>query len=520
MVANKRICLIVLILILFFLSSFTFSHYLFNWDASQFAIGLKTFNVFEHQPHPPGYLAFIFVGKIFNVYFNNANFSLTLISFIFSLLALIYLFLLVSLTFPKRIDLVFIAGWVLITNPIFWFYRSLALTYTVDIFIGVYLAWSYYKTNSHNNRIYFTSIIFGLGAGFRPTLLVLLLPLYLMNVYQARLNFKRQLINLIYLIISVLGWLLPLIILSGGLFDYFQIVKNLFGASSASTSNLFKQIKTVAGVSTVAINFLIVPLLVSLVIFIKKQTYKKIFKHHNFWLFLIWSMPAVMVYVFIHFGQPGYILIFLPVLIILSLYGFDYLLQKKFYFICSLLVVLPVSIFLLLPSSEFSFVNDLFRKVDPWFLRFNYQEIKSNDTTIKQLISDIQKEDGNKLIIATRNLHYYDGGKFTKINPNYFRQIMYYLPEIQQNNIIEIALNRKFSIQGKYENNNYYTIINDGKIITVDSKINKIIILANKLEDHDLPSVNNLISKQNYFTSDISQCNEFKFLDFTFKKVK
>ena len=45
-------------------SLFFLSTYLYNWDTGQFALGLEHFDVKMHQPHPPGYPIFIFLGKI------------------------------------------------------------------------------------------------------------------------------------------------------------------------------------------------------------------------------------------------------------------------------------------------------------------------------------------------------------------------------------------------------------------------------------------------------------------------
>src|SRR5688572_13384832 len=39
---------------------------LYNWDAVQFALALREFDVAKHQPHPPGYLLYVGLGRLVN----------------------------------------------------------------------------------------------------------------------------------------------------------------------------------------------------------------------------------------------------------------------------------------------------------------------------------------------------------------------------------------------------------------------------------------------------------------------
>src|SRR5437870_263400 len=38
--------------------------YLFNWDALQFALGIQQFNLATHRPHPPGYIGYVYLGRL------------------------------------------------------------------------------------------------------------------------------------------------------------------------------------------------------------------------------------------------------------------------------------------------------------------------------------------------------------------------------------------------------------------------------------------------------------------------
>lgn len=43
----------------------TRSRWLDEWDSVQFALGVRSFNLFEHTPHPPGYPLYVFSGWVF-----------------------------------------------------------------------------------------------------------------------------------------------------------------------------------------------------------------------------------------------------------------------------------------------------------------------------------------------------------------------------------------------------------------------------------------------------------------------
>ena len=39
---------------------------LYNWDAVQFALALREFDIAKHQPHPPGYVLYVGLGRLVN----------------------------------------------------------------------------------------------------------------------------------------------------------------------------------------------------------------------------------------------------------------------------------------------------------------------------------------------------------------------------------------------------------------------------------------------------------------------
>src|SRR3972149_598098 len=48
---------------------------LYNWDAVQFALALKEYDVAKHQPHPPGYILYVGLGRLLNSFLHAPTLS-------------------------------------------------------------------------------------------------------------------------------------------------------------------------------------------------------------------------------------------------------------------------------------------------------------------------------------------------------------------------------------------------------------------------------------------------------------
>src|SRR5205809_1230104 len=58
------------------------SRLLFDQDSVQFALALEKYDVYLHQPHPPGYFLYVMAGKLINLFFHDANSSFLALSLI------------------------------------------------------------------------------------------------------------------------------------------------------------------------------------------------------------------------------------------------------------------------------------------------------------------------------------------------------------------------------------------------------------------------------------------------------
>src|SRR5215469_11945821 len=57
---------------------------LYNWDAVQFALALREFDVAKHQPHPPGYLLYVALGRLLNRWVGDPTLAYVGLAMVFS----------------------------------------------------------------------------------------------------------------------------------------------------------------------------------------------------------------------------------------------------------------------------------------------------------------------------------------------------------------------------------------------------------------------------------------------------
>ena len=325
--------------------------------------------------------------------------------------------------------------------------------------------------------------------------------------------------------------------------EYYETTTTLFSVSAEGTSIMagapweatWGQIKTFTGVMAAGLIILAIPLIITAILLMRsKNIYQKIReKNKNFglinfmFIFLAWVLPAIFVYAFIHFGQPGYVLLIIPAFCLVAVLGMAYLMQKRWgYLILVFLIIIQVLIFILLTPFATSPTNlskaEIYEvylaKINPWFLKFNRTVINENDEKFALLNEEINDyliaEDATldeTVIIMPRNLFYEEDG-FKLRNDEIFRQVMAYYPEAV---VIEVAPDRDYWIEGHDNVTTHY--FNKEVIIPADRGY--ILFIANKIEEEDSPdgiTLNRDRQDKIYMFND--DVGEFKFATFKFIK--
>src|SRR5882672_800342 len=78
-------------------------NFLYHSDSINFALALDRFDLAAHQPHPPGYILFVGLGKIIHHVLPDANLALVATANLFEIAAASFFFLLARTFFPFAI---------------------------------------------------------------------------------------------------------------------------------------------------------------------------------------------------------------------------------------------------------------------------------------------------------------------------------------------------------------------------------------------------------------------------------
>lgn len=435
------------------------SRWPYNWDAAQFVLALRHYAIGMHQPHPPGYPLFVVLGKLLHLVVSE-NIALVIIAALFGYISVIVLYLFCDQLWRNKLGSSFIAICYML-NPLFWLYRETALTYTVDAAASItvgYLAW---LTITRRSRHYvlISSLVLAVAGAVRPSLVVLLLPLFIFQISFHRRNWKLVLVACGILVIGTVAWLIPVVILTGGVWEYITESRNLYGASTVNI-NIFEQTKLVFNTVLVSLNFILIPLVVSIVLLAIR--YKPLWRRFiPIYIYVaVWVLPALLVYCFGHFGQLGYALILIPPVYLLLIFVLQATLDKWIIRWVGVIGLVFVSLIFLVLSPSYAHPNffphtraELYlqhlARWTPNLFKLNAASIRENDQKLTNLRETIKIYPSEQtLIIAGRDLLYPSPANGLLIrNDEVFRELSAVLPDYH---IIEVAPGRDYYLTAQY----------------------------------------------------------------------
>src|SRR5204863_3949897 len=154
---------------------------LYNWDAVQFALALREYDVVKHQPHPPGYILYVGLGRIANAWLHDPTAAYVALAVAFSGLTTLVVYLLARAVYDRATALA--AATLLAVSPLFWFYSSVGLTYAGEaLFASTVAYFGFRALNGSRSDAYLAAWYLGIAGGMRQSLLVLLFPLWIVCV--------------------------------------------------------------------------------------------------------------------------------------------------------------------------------------------------------------------------------------------------------------------------------------------------------------------------------------------------
>ncbi|MCG3207998.1 MAG: hypothetical protein FOGNACKC_01599 [Anaerolineae bacterium] len=297
------------------------SKILYHWDSVNFAMAIKEFDLSKGQPHPPGYIGYVWLTRLVDAFFNNAQTTLVLISVISSALAVVALFFLGKAMFGRTTGL--IASVFLAFSPLFWFYGEIALPHTLDALLVIVAVWWLYETMRGDLRYLYPAVIMSaVAGGVRPQTLVFLAPLILFAI--KRVGWRKFFVAIILGALICLAWFIPLMSWSGGVARYLEVTGDFSEQFQRNTSlflgagwvGLHRNIIKLTLYTTYGWSLAVIPA----VVYGAYRLYQRRWpRDWDSFLFLgLWMVPAILFYLLAHMGQQGLTFVYLPGLMLIS----------------------------------------------------------------------------------------------------------------------------------------------------------------------------------------------------------
>jgi 4-amino-4-deoxy-L-arabinose transferase-like glycosyltransferase len=209
------------------------SNYLDDWDSIQFSLALDNYSIASHQPHPPGYPVYIFLGRLVHLVVPDTTASLVYLSILFGTLSIIAIYILSKKFFGETVGLV--SALMLSFTPAHLKFSDVAMSDIVSLFFIVITIYFLYNSTDSKKYLYLASISLGITVGVRQTDIILI-PLYLVFLVARRNDLKTCILSIIIFSISVCAWLIPTI-MDTGLHTFIELQRSQ-GAYAVSTSTL------------------------------------------------------------------------------------------------------------------------------------------------------------------------------------------------------------------------------------------------------------------------------------------
>lgn len=310
---NNKLTVFLIIILLTLLSRLIFSPWDkggFAFDDGNFALAVQSYSIEDSRPHLPGYFLHVKIISLFSFFTGDAFSAMSLISALYSGIAMGLLFLLLLKWLRKREALYIVLFTA--TNPLVWFYGCNTEIYPFDLFFGITLVY----LGLSSRWIYVIPAFMAFGAGVRPSSSVLLFPLYVFlwieHHKRATITWRKFTLAHVFGACIFIAWLFPMLRSIGGVSRFFALYKthNPMDVMTLPQS-MYRFISYNA--SLVAAVFLVIAFMLFIPNRKKRdsQTSNRAFpKEVNVFtrVLLVWVIPPLLVFVFYVYSK-GYMLL-------------------------------------------------------------------------------------------------------------------------------------------------------------------------------------------------------------------
>lgn len=290
------------------------AEFLVNWDAVNFALGVGGFDLATHQPHPPGYLGWVAMSRAMTWVTDDPNAAMTMLSAISGALATGLVFLLARRFVDRRHAVV--AALLFATAPLVWYYSVIALSYmtTGTVALGMLLALLVALQERSPRHLVLAGVLLAVVGALRPTDQVLLAPAWMLVAWS--FGWRTRIRAACATAAASLVWVVPLLWLSGGLSafaDEGSAVADLAGGRTwvfgGNLAGIGQNIGMVSAGLVLGLFGGLVVLVLARSRGVRALSGLTVDERR---LLFVWVVPALAVYLLLHTGQLGYVILLLP----------------------------------------------------------------------------------------------------------------------------------------------------------------------------------------------------------------
>jgi hypothetical protein len=439
-----------------------------HWDGPQYSIGVVRYSLEQQTPAPLGYPLYIAMGRLFYELIHDPHLALLVISVLFSGIGAVVFYNAGKILANRTVGI--IASILYLSGPTLYYFGLTAYAYGLVPVIATALAISTYLIAVKKiKKGFIIGVIYSLALGIRPQEFFAFTPLFLLGLYYLPGIGRVQ--ALASFVLVTLCWLLPFMMVVGGIEKYIQISKAFFAEGALSPfsfTNVVEHAQRIAKgyfLTFTAAGAFVMYYPLSWVQ--KKTTFKKILANRRLLVFLFCFIPSFLSNLFIRSDHAGYQMIYLASLIVPISYAIWIVCRKNKQ------VVTGVVMLLVLANLWWFFQDRDPNMTRPYVpTSFHYSEIRKNDIRLRAKVSYIRDHfSSNNTVLITES--------------QAWRPIMYYLPTYLTYNLEGLfTANEQFKdVVNISKNWNFRKIENNTHVFVVPEDIERIVFTDSGMSD-------------------------------------
>jgi hypothetical protein len=287
----------------------------YHWDCAEFALAINDYNIALSQPHAPGYFLYVMLGRVVNFFLGDPHASLVWLNVVTGSLLVPVMYWLGTAMFDRRTGM--IAALLVMTSPQTWFHSEVALTYIVDALLVCFvvsLCWRAIQRGGTWGDVVLIGASLAVVGGVRQQSVPALTPVLAYTFWRfTGRRVTKLLVAAATALLLGLIWFWPMVAMTG--WDvYFEIVRRHTAFNAPATwmgGGLDALVWNIFFAALFSLNGLMLAAL-ALPAAMKLRTEAQR-------LAVIWGVGVFVMGTFVGFTkQPGYVLNFLPGLLLLA----------------------------------------------------------------------------------------------------------------------------------------------------------------------------------------------------------